>query len=309
MRSQSPEPKIEGELEPGELDQEDEEGNKEDQQRMEIEEELKHAINQAKEKELDLDKVERARQRIRQNKLIKKDWVAQRQSDLEAQQQLNLNEQEDPKMAQGILMKDKGPKESLKKSRLKVLNPSILPDGASGIPACYGLTGPPGSPTQIGPPTWREPNHDALIVRLRERAGITKEGEEIMVIGSPTLTPTDTERPKLKVNGILEELTTTEIGTDTGKKNGTMTKLAYERGWYGPAEEDWDGPAEEGWYHEDNTYDGDGYGSAGIRDHRRYSSPYSVNNERRDEQLPRKHPRWNPSARSHYPASRWPGRL
>ena len=99
-RSQSSETKVEDELEPGELDQEDGEGDKEDQQRMEIEEELKHAINQAKEKELDLDKVERARQIIRQNKLIKKDWAIQSQSDLEALQQLNLNGQEDPKMAQ-----------------------------------------------------------------------------------------------------------------------------------------------------------------------------------------------------------------
>ena len=38
MRSKSPEPKTEDELEPGELDKGDEEEDKEDQQRMEIEE-------------------------------------------------------------------------------------------------------------------------------------------------------------------------------------------------------------------------------------------------------------------------------
>ena len=128
-------------------------------------------------------------------------------------------------MAQGILMKDNGPRESLTKSRPKVLAPGILPDGASGTPACCGLTGHQGSPTQTGPLTWREPDHDTSIVRLRERAGITKEGEEIMVIGSPTLTPTDTGRPKLKMSGILEEITMTGIGMDKLRKNGTMTKM------------------------------------------------------------------------------------
>ena len=225
MRPKSPEPKTEDELEPGELDKGDEEEDKEDQQRMEIEEELKYAITQAKEKELDLNKVERARQRIRQNKLIKKDWAAQRQSDLEAQHQLNLNEQEDPKTAQGILMKDNGPRESLTKSRPKVLAPSIPPDGASGTPACCGNTGHQGSPTQTGPLTWREPDRDASTVRLREKAGITKDGEEIMVIGSPTSTPTDTGRPKLKMSGILKEIPMTEIGMDKLRRNGIMTEI------------------------------------------------------------------------------------
>ena len=277
MRPKSPEPKTEDELEPGELDKGDEEEDKEDQQRMEIEEELKYAITQAKEKELNLDKVERARQRIRQNNLIKKDWAAQRQSDLEARHQLNLNEQEDPTTAQGILTKDNGPRESLTESRPKVLTPGIPPDGSSGTPACCGHTGHQGSPTQTGPLTQREPDRDASTVRLREKAGITKDGEKIMVIGSPTPNSYGYGKAKTEDEWYHERNT-------------------YDRDWYGQAEDEW--------YHERNTYDRDWYGQAGTIDHRRYSTPYFLNDEREDEQLPRRHSRWNPPYRSSYPTSR-----
>ena len=55
---------MEGELKSVDHDNGDENEGKEDQQQMEIEEELKYAVTQAKERELNLDKVERARQRI-----------------------------------------------------------------------------------------------------------------------------------------------------------------------------------------------------------------------------------------------------
>ena len=180
---------------------------------MEIKEGLKQATNKAKEKELDLDKVERARQRIRQNKSIKQDWAAQCQSKLETQQKLNLNGQEDSQMAQGILMKNHRAQDSLKKPGQEVLHQSILLNGTNGIPACYGLTGRQESPTQTGPPTWRELIHDASTVRSREETGVTKEEEEIRTIGFPTLNPPDTEEQKSKTEGILEDLTTTRNPT------------------------------------------------------------------------------------------------
>ena len=107
-----------------------------------------------------------------------------------------------------------------------------------------------------------------------------------MVIGSPTPTPTDTGRPKLKMSGIMKEIPMTEIGMDKLKRSGIMKADTYDRDWYRQAEEEW--------YQESNTYDRDWYGQARIIDHRRYSTPYFLNDERGDEQLPRRHSRWNP---------------
>ena len=112
-RSSSPEQGTEGELKLTDHDNRDKKEDKEDQQQMEIEEELKYAVAQAKERELNLDKVERARQRIRENNWIKKNWAAQRQLDLEARRQLNLNEQEDSATGQELLTKNNGPQGNL----------------------------------------------------------------------------------------------------------------------------------------------------------------------------------------------------
>ena len=140
---------------------------------------------------------------------------------MEAQCQLNLNEQEDSAAGQELLTKNNGPRENLNESRSKVLTPEIPLDGPSGTPACFGHTGRHNLPTQIGPPTRRKPDCDASPVKPREKAGITKDGEKVTVTRSPTRTSTDTGRPKLRTSGIEREIPKTETGMDKLEKPNT----------------------------------------------------------------------------------------
>ena len=226
IRSRSPKQGTEDELKLTGHDRRDEKEEEEDQQQMEVEEDLKYAVAQAKERELNLDKVERAQQRLRENNQRKKNWAAQRQ--------LDLNEQEDSATGQELLTKNNGPQGNLSDSRPKVLAPETPQDGSNpagiqvrildgpiGTAGWIGRTGRHGLTTKTGPPIWRKPDPDVLPIKAREKTGTIRGGDMIPVTGHPPQNPTDTGRPRRTTSGVEVGMPEEEICMDRSEKKNT----------------------------------------------------------------------------------------